>query len=168
MCHLGSCSVSWCVTQYTPSHKQLDSADVRCRLSLVCLWLLLDYQCWILSGLLLLPSVMGLLKLCFSKAGPFVCSSSSQMGRANSEPWVLARMAVELLSHPALLHPRRQGQLSSTAGQLTNAAAGKGVAGYPALTSLRPARPCPCHQGQLYCAAQVRCRAPLSFSGLVI
>jgi hypothetical protein len=28
----------------------------------------------------------------------------------------------------------------------------------PALMSIGLAYPCPCHQGQLYCAAQVRCR----------
>lgn len=162
MCLRGSCSVSWCVTQYAPSHKQLDSANVPGRLSLV--WSLASAVLSVLDPLG--PPVVA---LCHGAPEALPLQSrplrvpqqfTDGSGQLGSWPgWQSTSSPASTPSRPALQH-------CPTAHPMLQLA--RGVASYPALTSLRPARPHPCHQGPLYCAVQVRCRAPLSFSGLVI
>lgn len=65
----------------------------------------------------------------------------SQMGWANSKPWILAWVVVEVFSLPFLLHSHHKGKLFQPLPMLQLARDG---ASYPILTFSRPAHPTPC------------------------
>lgn len=68
--------------------------------------------------------------------------------------WVVS----ELVIWPALRYPHHQGELPSEASWSAQAAAGQGMASPLTVMPLGQAHQCLWNQGQLYCAAQGRCK----------
>ena len=114
-----------------------------------------------LTGAPLGYPVMELLLFWICRFIPFTWSSSPQMGWmlvwANSKAWFWAWEVAGLLSCQLSLILTTQA--SSPALPWPNVTWGKDQAHSPALRSLDPDHPHSCHQGHLYCLAQVRCRA---------
>jgi hypothetical protein len=83
------------------------------------------------------------------------------LGWPNLKPWIWVWVVAELLSAPALPHLHHQDQLFHTQppGVSSPALPWQGTRPSLEVIHLKPAFLHPCHQGQLYCAAQTRCGA---------
>ena len=141
--------MSQCVTQHTFFVQTASFASVHCNESLI--WFMSSGFCYtintrsspgLLSDILLLTYVMKILQLWICRTSAFTCSSSSWMG-------CILGLSAHLLAHAHTIRASSRALPRRGAG--------------PALLLLHPQdnsmpRPNLRYQGQLYCAAQARCR----------